>query len=133
MTCDVLLKQNGKGFVATVMGLPDFVVEAPTREGALAAARNYLAQRLADVEVVKVDVNVPSQMAKFDAGAFADEAPESWNEFLITMKANRLAENVESELSPIGPGMWKDNPLYDEFVAAMKAARDEINANSNRL
>ena len=132
MTCDVLLKQNGKGFVATVLGMPDCVVEAPTRDSALEGARLYVSQRLAGVEVVKIEVDEPSKLSKV-AGIFADEDPESWNEFLITMKANRLEMNVESELSPIGPGMWKDNPLYDEFVAAMKAAREEINANPNRL
>ena len=39
----------------------------------------------------------------------------------------------KSNTAEIGLGMWKDNPLYDEFVAAMKEARDEINANPNRL
>lgn len=47
--------------------------------------------------------------------------------------AGREELNAEYELSEIGPGMWKDNPLHDEFVAAMKEARDEINANPNRL
>ena len=118
--------------MATVMGMPDFVAEAPTREGALEAAQQFISQRLAGVEVIKVEVGTPNKLARF-AGSFADEDPESWNEFLTTMKANRLELEVESDLSPIGPGMWKDNPLFDEFVGAMKAAREEINANPNRL
>ncbi len=133
MTCDVLLKKSESGFVATVMGLPNCIVEAATRDGALEAARRCIARQMAEVEVVKMEVDVPSQHARFGAGAFADEDPESWNEFLTTIKANRLELDVESELSPIGPGMWKDNPLFDEFVAAMKTARDEIDANPNRL
>ncbi len=39
----------------------------------------------------------------------------------------------KSKTLRVGPGMWKDNALYDEFVAAMKEARAEINANPNRL
>ena len=92
MTCEVLLKQNGNGFVATVLNMPDCIVEAPTRDSALEGARHYISQRLADVEVVKMEVDAPSKTPKL-AGVFADEDPESWNEFLDAMKAYRKELN----------------------------------------
>ncbi len=92
MTCDVLLKQNNNGFVATVLGLPECRVEAATRDGALEAARLCVSQRLADVEIVKMELDTPSKIAKL-AGVFADEDPESWNEFLAAMKAYRQQLN----------------------------------------
>ena len=138
MTCDVLLKKSERGFVATVVGVPGCIVEAATRDDALEEARRSASQQMAEVEVVQIDIEVPTKVAPLNAasfipGTFANESPESWNEFLTTMKANRLADNVQSELSPVGPGMWKDNPLFDEFLAAMKAAREEIDNNPNRL
>ena len=92
MTCDVLLKQNGNGFVATVVNLPNCIVEASTRDGALEAARLCVVQQLADVEVVKMEVDAPNKPLKL-AGIFADEDPESWDGFLDAMKAYRKELN----------------------------------------
>lgn len=60
MTYRVMLREKSpNGYVATALAWPECVVEAPTREEALARIRVAIAELLAEAEIVEVDVPVP--------------------------------------------------------------------------
>ncbi len=75
MTYEVAVENGRDGYVATVMGWPSCIAKAPTREQALARLREDLSQRLADVEIVSLDVDTQQRMhpmLKF-AGVFKND------------------------------------------------------------
>jgi hypothetical protein len=93
MTLNVLVQSNPeKGYTATVIGWPDFVVEGTTKEEALESVRAELARRLATSEIVTLEFEPTNH-----------EHP--WMKFA---------------------GMWKDDPTFDDFLAEIKAYREEL-------
>ena len=51
--------ESGNHYVAAVVGIPDCVAEAPTKAQAIAKARAALAERLAQGEIVTIEVDAP--------------------------------------------------------------------------
>ena len=75
MTYKVAVENGGDGYTATVLGWPSCVAKAPTREQALVRLREDLSRRLAEVEIVSLDVEAEERthpMLKF-AGVFKDD------------------------------------------------------------
>ena len=55
MDCQILLeKQPANGFVATVLGWPDCIGTGATKDEALTQVRAAVAQRLTQVEIVRL-------------------------------------------------------------------------------
>ena len=74
MTYQVAVENGQDGYEATVLGWPSCHAKAPTREQALARLQENLCKRLAEVEIVSLDVDVEQRthpMLKF-AGVFKD-------------------------------------------------------------
>lgn len=97
MTIEILVKQQGKGFKATVKGLGVCTVEAPTREEAIAQARHEAEEWMNNSEVIKVE----------------------------TTKSHRIPHR--------GIGMWADDETFDDFVAAMKQYRAQVDADPDQV
>ena len=98
MTYDVLIRQTDGRFVATVLGLPDCTVEAPTRAEAIRRAQVAAAHLISEGELVRIEVAPlapPRPLASF-------------------------------------AGMWSDDETFDEFVAAVAAYRQEVNAEASQ-
>ncbi len=75
MTYQIAVENGQDGYVATVMGWPDCHAKAPTRKQALARRKENLRRRLAQVEIVSLDVDLEQRthpMLKF-AGVFKDD------------------------------------------------------------
>jgi len=89
MTCEIWVRPVENGFVATVLGLPGYPVEAPTREEAIEKARREIENLFANGEIVRVEIEVPPQAKARGVGIFADEDEESWDNFLAAMKDYR--------------------------------------------
>jgi len=90
VTYPVVLEAGGEGYVATLALWPHVRVTAPTREAALARARDALAEQLRSAEVVMVDVEEdPWQEI---AGKYADD--ERLREICDEAYAARDAERV---------------------------------------
>ncbi|MGH9845785.1 MAG: type II toxin-antitoxin system HicB family antitoxin, partial [Blastocatellia bacterium] len=86
------------GFVASVIGLPECVVEGATKEEAVANARDALAQHLSQGEVVSVEVeNIahtqPDNPWLKISGMFADDP--TWDDFLASMEEYRRELDAE--------------------------------------
>ena len=75
MTYSIVVENRQGGYRATVMGWPDCIATGRTRAEALAQLRADLRQRLADVEIVSMDMDAEQQthpMLQF-AGVFKDD------------------------------------------------------------
>jgi len=90
MTVNVLVQPcPEKGYTAIVLGWPDFVVEAQTKEEALEKVRAELAHRLAKGEIISLDIapaNGEHPWMKF-AGMWKDDP--MFEEVLEDIKAYR--------------------------------------------
>ncbi len=82
----VVESQRGKSYRATVLGWPECTVDAATREEALTRLREALRQRLTEVEIVPLDIDLP-------------ENANPWLRFAAGRGARRLARprNREAE------------------------------------
>jgi predicted RNase H-like HicB family nuclease len=101
MTCEVLVRQEQEGFIATLLGLPGCVAQAPTRDEAIERVRlqaqDWLAKaRSGDGEIVQIEIDLPNARER-------------------------------------GVGVFADDETFPEFLAAMKAYRDQIDADPNEL
>jgi predicted RNase H-like HicB family nuclease len=93
MTVNILVQPSPeKGYTATVLGWPDLVVAAQTKEEALEKIRAELRRTLEKGEVISLQVEPVN-----------GEHP--WMKFA---------------------GMWKDDPAFDDFLAEIKAYREEL-------
>lgn len=74
MTHTVLVEREEGGFKATPLSLPDAAVTAPTRGEALRALAVALAERLAQGELVQLEVpGRPQSALEATAGLFSDD------------------------------------------------------------
>lgn len=96
MTREILITPTANGFMATVLGLPECEIEAPTREEAIEKVVAEAETLLANSEIVQIELN-------------GTPKPKSF------------------------AGMWADDKTFDAFIAAMKAYREEVNADPNQL
>lgn len=85
MTYEVLVKQIENRFKATVLGLPDCAVEAPTRSEAIQRARAAAASFIGQGELVQIEVG--SRPPTSFAGMWADD--ETFEEFEAAVEAHR--------------------------------------------
>ncbi len=93
MTCEVLVKQEQEGFIATLLGLPGCVAQATTRAEAIEKVRlqaqDWLTEgEAAKGEIVKVELEI-SQARERGVGVFADVDDETWNRFQASIKEYR--------------------------------------------
>jgi len=76
MTYDVLLEQNeDNNYTARVLAWPDCAVQAKTRETALSMARTVILERLAQADIVTIEITpeeIEHPWLKF-AGMWADD------------------------------------------------------------
>ena len=89
MTYDVLVKRTNGRFMATVLGLPDCTVEAPTRAEAIRRARAAAAKFVAEGELVQIEVAplTPARPLSAFVGIWADD--ETFDEFVSAMATYR--------------------------------------------
>jgi hypothetical protein len=97
MTYNVLVKQSNSRFMAIVLGLPQVMVEATTRQGAIQKAHDAAVKFMADSEIVQIEVGKPTiasrPLASF-AGMWADD--ETFDDFALAMKQYRAVLNSDS-------------------------------------
>ena len=91
MSLPVFIHQDNGCFVATLVGVPEVSVSAPTREGALALMQVALQQRMWRGELVLLDVPAKGIMAI--AGKYRDD--ESLIEICEEIYRQRDAEPKE--------------------------------------
>lgn len=96
MTYSVLLRNNPtQGYIATALAWPDCVVEAPTREEAIAGIRLAILELLNTSEIVEVELPhenseaTTAQHAGF--GMFQDDP--TFDEFVDEMQTYRQSRN----------------------------------------
>lgn len=58
---DVLIEQNDSNFIATALGLPDCQATGVTKEEALNNLTKILTQRLANAEIVSLEIEPPKK------------------------------------------------------------------------
>ena len=95
MTCEVWVRPIENGFLATVWGLPNCTVEAPTRHEAIEKARSQVRSLFANGEIVRIEVDLPAEAKARGIGVFANESEESWNAFLAEMQEYRRELNAD--------------------------------------
>jgi hypothetical protein len=120
MTCRVLLKNDNGSYVATVPDLPELRVIAATRQEALSAVREDITRRLAEVEVVELEVGAP-----------ATRLPYSPAQLELARKAARLRGQSEDSLTG---KPWLDlagclsdmgDEYWETYEAALRQLREE--------
>ena len=91
---------NQNGFIASVIGLPDCVVEGATEAEAINRAKLRLKSRLAQGKIVTVEIDVPAQGLTGNpwidsAGIFKDDP--TYDEFLEEIAKYRRELDAEME------------------------------------
>ena len=89
MVYNVLVKRVNGHFTAMVLGLPNLVVEAPTRSEAVNRAQAAVAEMLAEGELIRIEVSPktsPRPLVSF-AGMWADD--EFFDDFVAAMDSYR--------------------------------------------
>lgn len=102
MLREVLISPTDSGFAAVVLGLPDFVIEAATRDEAIEKAKAEVENLLTKSEIVQIEVNGQ-----------------------VESKDQRKRKSFA--------GMWANDETFDDFLAAMKAYRAELNNDPDQL
>ena len=89
MTYEVLIRKTDGRFTATVLGLPDCKVEAPSRSEAIQRAREAVSSLVADGEIVQIEIPRRSHLASVASfvGMWAED--ETFEEFVEAMAAYR--------------------------------------------
>ncbi len=91
----VVENDRDQSYRATVLGWPDCSVAGATREEALAKLRQAFRKRLAEVEIVPLDIDFPENVnpwVRF-AGMFEDDP--HFEEVLKEMEADRRSLDAE--------------------------------------
>ncbi|MEP7337159.1 MAG: hypothetical protein ABI977_05395 [Acidobacteriota bacterium] len=145
MTYEILVKSNGNGFVAAAVGMPDCIVQAATRDEAVENAKLKVLDWLGRSEVVKVELDDAPTAARRGGELLAHISEETRNGFLEAtrqaraemdadpIEVNGQAENKGPERRKSFAGMWANDKTFDDFQAAMKAYRAELNNDPNQL
>ena len=97
MTYEVLIRQTNGYFTATVLGLPDCTVEAPTRSEAIQKAEEAVSSLVAEGEIVRLEIPRGSRRASSTSfvGMWADD--ETFDEFVDAMAAYRREIDSDSD------------------------------------
>lgn len=92
----VLIEEFEGGYQATVWGLPDCQVFAPTREDAIENLNKLVNTRLQNVEIITAEIEHPSQhpWMKF-AGKYKDDP--QFDDMLADIEAYRRELDAEME------------------------------------
>lgn len=96
MAYDVFVKRVDGHFTATVFGLPDCTVEAPSRSEAIQRAQAAAANYLAEGELVRIEIAPlisPRPLISF-AGMWADD--ETFDDFVVAMASYRQQADAAS-------------------------------------
>lgn len=102
MDCQVWLRQEPhRGYVATVVGWPACEGLGATEQEALREVRAALVRELAQGKMITVEVPLPSQLGE-DSNPWATDS-----------------------------GLWRDDPQWDEFQAAIRQHRQDSNASES--
>jgi predicted RNase H-like HicB family nuclease len=92
----VLIEEKEGGYQATVWGLPDCQVFAPTREDAIENLNELVNTRLQNIEIITAEIKQPSQhpWMKF-AGKYKDDP--QFDDMLADIEAYRRELDAEME------------------------------------
>ncbi len=96
----VLVQNQNNQFIASVLGFPDLIAEGRTRDEALARARVALEERLAQSELVMIEVAAPHLEKSLNAwltefGRFRDDP--TFDGFMEEVETARRAEDEGQE------------------------------------
>ncbi|MGH9800932.1 MAG: type II toxin-antitoxin system HicB family antitoxin [Blastocatellia bacterium] len=134
MNCDILVTPTENGFAATVLGLPDCAIEAPTRDEAIEKAKAEAEELITKSEIVRVEINGKIEPKSF-AGMWAND--QTFDDFLAAMKAYRAQldaeEKEEAKNRCIGIFSDLDDETWNQFQTAMKEYRQQVDADPNRF
>jgi hypothetical protein len=120
MFYDVILERNDDSYMATVPALPGLQTIGRSREEVLVAVKSDIAHRLAEAEVVEVEVE----------GAAAD-LPYSASQMALARAAARQRGEPNA---PLTGKPWLDfagylshlsDEYWEEYQTALKAIREE--------
>lgn len=96
MAYDIFVKRVDGHFTATVLGLPDCTVDAPSRSEAIQRAQAAAASYLAKGELIRIEIaplTPPRPLISF-AGMWADD--ETFDDFVVAMAAYRRQADAAS-------------------------------------
>lgn len=95
MQYQVLVETNiNNAFVASVIGMPDCVAEGQTKEEAIANAKAALAGRLAQGEVVTIEIEISGDNPWLKIfGRFKNDS--TFDDFLSEIENNRKEETTD--------------------------------------
>ena len=99
MFYDVLVRETNGHFKATVLGLPDCTVEAPTRSEAIRRVHAAAADLLTQGDLVRIEISPPVSpppLVSF-AGMWADD--DTFDDFTAAMAEYRRDLDAESRQS----------------------------------
>ena len=88
-----------RNFMASVVGLPNVTANGITEKEAIDRLKDILDAQFKNGKLVTIDIDVPSEKSL--------EKSDPW-----------IANT----------GIFKDDPTFDDFLAEMKAYRDEVDA-----
>ena len=94
----VVESDRGKSYRATVLGWPDCTVAGATREEALAKLREAVRQRLTEVEIVPLEIDLPENANPWVRFAGMFENDPLFDEVVKEMEADRRELDAEEGL-----------------------------------
>jgi len=137
-----VLVENGnqRGFIASIIGMPDCRAEGRTEEEAIAGVKTALANRLSQSKVVTIEIETgrPAEnpLPKH-AGRFKDDP--TFGDFLAEIAKYRREVGAEDlkrldgqKITPADnpwletAGIFKDDPSFDQFLENIAAYRREV-------
>ncbi len=140
MISTILISPTEKGFSATVLNLPGCVVEAATKDEAIEKAKAAAEALLARSDIVQIEINGGAGHngdALQNSFALMWANDETFDDFLSALKAYRAQLNAQAEEEAknrfIGIYSGLDDETWNQFQTAMKEAREETDAEPNRL
>ncbi len=88
-------------FMASVVGLPNVTANGITEKEAIDKLKDILDAQFKNGKLVTIDIDVPSEGSP-------ERSPEKIDPWIANM------------------GIFKDDPTFDDFLAEMKAYRNEV-------
>jgi predicted RNase H-like HicB family nuclease len=116
---NILLQQRADGkTVASVLEVPDCIVEESSREQAIGSLRESLMKKLATVEVVSLELPM-NQHDEIDSDRAED------------LDLNRVKTRNWRDLKSIG--IFKADPQFEDFQQEVQSYRDELDSLNDQL
>jgi predicted RNase H-like HicB family nuclease len=128
----VLVEQlSDRSWMATTLNRLDCQAKGATREQAVHRLQQAIEQRLANGEIIQLEVDLPvSNHPLLElAGKYKDDP--MFEEMVAEIERERREEAIEERPWMKFAGMFKDDPYRNEFLEDMASYRRELDSGSN--